>query len=67
LTAALSIVSMHVFARRVATTGAKASIREVVAPNDPAIRLGAFSLFTDIEGRMMGLWKAAKKSCAAIS
>jgi len=41
---------------KIVAAGGKIHVEEHEVPG-----MGAFSLFTDPEGRMMGLWKAAKK------
>ena len=43
--------------RRIVTAGGKILIEE-----QDVADMGSFSVFTDPEGRMMGLWKTAKKS-----
>ncbi len=44
------------YRKRIIAVGGKILVEEQEVPG-----MGAFSLFTDPEGRMMGLWKQAKK------
>jgi len=44
------------YRKRIIAAGGKILVEEQEVPG-----MGAFSLFTDLEGRMMGLWKQAKK------
>ena len=44
------------YRKRIIAAGGKILVEEQEVPG-----MGAFSLFTDHEGRMMGLWKQAKK------
>jgi predicted enzyme related to lactoylglutathione lyase len=44
------------YRKRIIAAGGKILVEEQEVPG-----MGAFSLFTDPEGRMMGLWKQAKK------
>ena len=44
------------YRKRIIAAGGKILVEEQEMPG-----MGAFSLFTDPEGRMMGLWKQAKK------
>ena len=44
------------YRKRIIAAGGKILVEEQDVPG-----MGAFSLFTDPEGRMMGLWKQAKK------
>ncbi len=45
------------YRKRVVEAGGKIHVEEQEVPG-----MGSFSLFTDPEGRMMGLWKTAAKS-----
>ena len=53
----INVDDLAAYRKEVVAAGGKIHIEEQEVPG-----MGAFSLFTDPEGRMMGLWKAAKKS-----
>ena len=44
------------YRKKIVAAGGRIHVEEQEVPG-----MGAFSLFTDPEGRMMGLWKASKK------
>ena len=52
----INVDDLAAYRKKVAAAGGKIHVEEQAVPG-----MGAFSLFTDPEGRMMGLWKAAKK------
>jgi predicted enzyme related to lactoylglutathione lyase len=49
----IAVDDLAAFRRKVAAAGGKIHVEEQKVPG-----MGKFSLFTDPEGRMMGLWKA---------
>lgn len=51
----IQVDDLAAFRKKVAAAGGKIHVEEQQAPG-----MGAFSLFTDPDGRMMGLWKSAK-------
>ncbi len=52
----IDVDDLAAYRKKIVEAGGKIHIEEQVVPG-----MGAFSLFTDPEGRMMGLWSAAKK------
>jgi predicted enzyme related to lactoylglutathione lyase len=52
----IAVDDLAAYRKKVAAAGGKIHVEEQQVPGE-----GSFSLFTDPEGRMMGLWKAAKK------
>jgi uncharacterized protein len=52
----INVEDLAAYRERVVDAGGKILIEEQQVPG-----MGAFSLFSDPEGRMMGLWKDAKK------
>ena len=50
----IAVDDLAAYRKKVVAAGGKIHIEEQAVPG-----MGAFSLFTDPEGRMMGLWKAA--------
>lgn len=52
----IDVDDLEAYRKKVVAAGGKIQIEHQDVPG-----MGAFSLFTDPEGRMMGLWKAAKK------
>ncbi|HKQ24665.1 MAG TPA: VOC family protein [Burkholderiales bacterium] len=57
MTLYINVNDLAAYRKKVVAAGGKIHVEEQEVPG-----MGAFSLFTDPEGRMMGLWKAAKKS-----
>ena len=55
LTFYIDVDDLAAYRRRIVAAGGKIHVEEQEVPG-----MGAFSLFTDPEGRMIGLWKAAK-------
>ena len=56
MTLYVDVDDLAAYRKRVVDAGGKIHVEEQEVPG-----MGALSLFTDPEGRMMGLWKAAKK------
>jgi uncharacterized protein len=56
MTLYIDVEDLAVYRQRIVAAGGKILIEE-----QDVTGMGAFSLFTDPEGRMMGLWKTAKK------
>jgi uncharacterized protein len=52
----VNVDDLAAYRKKVVAAGGKIHVEEQVVPG-----MGAFSLFTDPEGRMMGLWKAAPR------
>ncbi len=52
----IAVDDLAAYRKRVVAAGGKICVEEQQVPG-----MGAFSLFTDPEGRMMGLWKPATK------
>lgn len=52
----IDVEDLAAYRKRVLDAGGKILIEEQQVPG-----MGAFTLFTDPDGRMMGLWKTAKK------
>jgi predicted enzyme related to lactoylglutathione lyase len=52
----IAVDDLAAYRKRIVAAGGKIRVEEQVVPG-----MGAFALFTDPEGRMMGLWKPAKK------
>ncbi|MGH7168521.1 MAG: VOC family protein [Nitrospiraceae bacterium] len=52
----IDVEDLAVYRKRIVAAGGKIHVEDQEVPG-----MGAFSLFTDPEGRMMGLWKAKKK------
>lgn len=52
----IDVDDLAVYRRKIVAAGGKIHVEEKEVPG-----MGAFSLFTDPEGRMMGLWKKTKK------
>jgi len=55
MTLYIDVDDLAAYRKRVVAAGGKIHVEEQEVPG-----MGAFSLFTDPEGRMMGLWKTAK-------
>ncbi|HKW54055.1 MAG TPA: VOC family protein [Stellaceae bacterium] len=53
----IAVDDLAPYRKKVVAAGGKIHVEEQQVPGE-----GSFSLFTDPEGRMMGLWKAAKKA-----
>jgi predicted enzyme related to lactoylglutathione lyase len=51
----INVDDLAAYRRKVVEAGGKIHVEQQEVPG-----MGAFSLFTDPEGRMMGLWKAAR-------
>jgi predicted enzyme related to lactoylglutathione lyase len=54
MTLYIAVDDLAVYRKRIVEAGGKIHVEEQEVPS-----MGAFSLFTDPEGRMMGLWKTA--------
>jgi predicted enzyme related to lactoylglutathione lyase len=52
----IAVDDLSAYRKKVVAAGGKIHVEEQKVPG-----MGKFSLFTDPEGRMMGLWKAKKK------
>lgn len=52
----INVDDLDAYKKKVVAAGGKIHVEQQEVPD-----MGSFSLFTDPEGRMMGLWKAAKK------
>jgi uncharacterized protein len=52
----IDVDNLAAYRERIVAAGGKIHVEEQQVPG-----MGAFSLFTDPEGRMMGLWKSAPK------
>jgi predicted enzyme related to lactoylglutathione lyase len=57
MTLYIAVDDLAAYRQKLAEAGGKIRLEEQEVPG-----MGAFSLFTDPEGRMMGLWKAAMGS-----
>jgi predicted enzyme related to lactoylglutathione lyase len=57
MTLYINVDDLAAYREKVVAAGGKIHVEEQAVPG-----MGSFSLFTDPEGRMMGLWKAARKS-----
>ena len=55
MTLYIEVDDLASYRERIVAAGGKIHIEEQKVP-----RMGKFSLFTDPEGRMMGLWKAKR-------
>ena len=53
----IAVDDLAAYRKRVVAAGGQIHVEEQEVPG-----MGAFSLFTDPEGRMMGLWKAAQST-----
>jgi predicted enzyme related to lactoylglutathione lyase len=53
----INVDDLAAYRKRIVAAGGKILIEEQEVPG-----MGSLSLFTDPDGRMMGLWKAARKS-----
>jgi uncharacterized protein len=53
----IAVDDLAAYRKRVVAAGGQIHVEEQDVPG-----MGAFSLFTDPEGRMMGLWKAAQST-----
>ena len=53
----IGVDDLAAYRKKVVAAGGKIHVEEQAVP-----RMGAFSLFTDPDGRMMGLWRTATKS-----
>lgn len=53
----IDVDDLAAYRDKIAAAGGKICVEEQTVPG-----MGAFSLFTDPEGRMMGLWKSAAKT-----
>ena len=56
MTLYIDVDDLAAYRRKIVAAGGKIHVEEQQVPG-----MGAFSLFTDPEGRMMGLWKTATK------
>jgi len=56
MTLYVDVDDLSAYREKIVAAGGKIHVEEQEVPG-----MGAFSLFTDPEGRMMGLWKASKK------
>ena len=56
MTLYIAVDDLAAYRKRIVEAGGKIHVEEQEVPG-----MGAFSLFTDPEGRMMGLWKTAKE------
>ncbi|MEK6210128.1 MAG: VOC family protein [Pseudomonadota bacterium] len=56
MTLYIDVDDLAAYRKKIVAAGGKIHVEEQQVPG-----MGSFSLFTDPEGRMMGLWKAAKK------
>ncbi|HEV3417711.1 MAG TPA: VOC family protein [Pirellulales bacterium] len=56
ITLYIDVDDLAAYRKRVVAAGGKILVEEQEVPG-----MGAFSLFTDPDGRLMGLWKTAKK------
>ena len=56
MTLYINVEDLAPYRKSIAAAGGKIHVEEQEVPG-----MGSFTLFTDPEGRMMGLWKAAKK------
>ena len=56
MTLYIDVDDLAAYRKRIVAEGGKIHIEEQDVPG-----MGWFTLFTDPEGRMMGLWKTAKK------
>jgi uncharacterized protein len=56
LTLYILVDDLAAYRKKIVAAGGKIHVEEQVVPN-----MGSLSLFTDPDGRMMGLWKAATK------
>ena len=56
MTLYVNVDDLAAYRKKIVAAGGKIHIEEQEVPG-----MGTLSLFTDPEGRMMGLWKAAKK------
>jgi predicted enzyme related to lactoylglutathione lyase len=52
----IAVDDLAAYRKKVVAAGGKICVEEQAVPG-----MGAFSLFTDPDGRMMGLWKPAEK------
>ena len=52
----IAVDDLDAYRKKIVAAGGKIHVEEQQVPG-----MGAFSLFTDPEGRMMGIWKAAMK------
>ena len=52
----IDVDDLAAYRKRIVAEGGKIHVEDQEVPG-----MGAFTLFTDPEGRMMGLWKTAKK------
>ncbi len=52
----INVEDLREYRRKIVAAGGKIHVEEQQVPG-----MGAFTLFTDPEGRMMGLWKTAKQ------
>jgi predicted enzyme related to lactoylglutathione lyase len=56
MTLYIDVDDLAAYRKRIVAEGGKIHVEEQEVPG-----MGSFTLFTDPEGRMMGLWKTAKK------
>lgn len=56
MTLYIAVDDLAAYRKRIVAAGGKIHVEEQEVPG-----MGTLSLFTDPEGRMMGLWKAAKR------
>ncbi|HEV2730128.1 MAG TPA: VOC family protein [Terriglobales bacterium] len=52
----IDVDDLSAYRQRIVSEGGKIHVEEQEVPG-----MGSFALFTDPEGRMMGLWKTTKK------
>jgi hypothetical protein len=55
MTLYVSVDDLAAFRKKIVAAGGKIHVEEQEVPG-----MGSFSLFTDPEGRLMGIWKTAK-------
>ncbi|HSS45991.1 MAG TPA: hypothetical protein VLL03_01050 [Burkholderiales bacterium] len=56
ITLYIDVDDLAAYRKKIIAAGGKIYVEEQEVPG-----MGAFSLFTDLEGRMMGLWETKKK------
>lgn len=56
MTLYIAVADLAAYRKKIVAAGGKICVEEQEVPG-----MGAFSLFTDPEGRMMGLWQSAKE------
>jgi uncharacterized protein len=60
MTLYIEVDDLAAYRQRIVAAGGKIQVEEQEVPN-----MGSFTLFTDPEGRMMGLWKGRTQAAAA--